>query len=438
MDFGTSSIKISIVDENCNILKSAKASYEIRIYNGDWVELDGPVVLNAMVEGLRQLGDNLKNIDLICFDNFSPSMTLMDENGEAIYPIFTHLDRRSKKQTQDILSKFGKERFQTITGIQPFTGGASVTSVLWVKENLPGVFKKIFRLGHLNTFICKKLTGVWYSDPVNASMTGMYETINRTGWSEEICGAFGIPKSLLPCVINPGTIAGSLTKKAAELCGLKEGIPVAMGSNDAACAQVGAGNTTAGKILNISGSSEMVSILIDKPRIDDSYYLRCAATPGLWQIYATTAGGFAIDWFRREFYRDMDEREFFKNEFPRVVENFLDTTAAKFLPYLAGDRQSLTPKKGAFAELTLETKREDLLAAMLIGMHEPIKNVIALCETFMTMDKTIKLTGGMIDAAFLRVKQKLFHDYRFEIIPDCSITGSVRLGMEGLSQGSLV
>jgi xylulokinase len=178
----------------------------------------------------------------------------------------------------------------------------------------------------------------------------------------------------------------------------------------------------------------MVSVLTDQPRIDDSYYLRCAALPGLWQIYATTASGFAIDWFRREFYRDMGKDEFFNIEFPRVVDNFLDTGSVKFLPYLAGDRQSLTPKKGAFTELTLETKREDFLAAMLLGIHEPILNVISLCETFMEPDKTIKLTGGMLDEAFLRVKKKLFRNYRFEIIPDCPIKGSARLGIEGLKR----
>jgi len=434
MDFGTSSIKFAILDEALNILKTAKADYELRIYNTDWAELDGEVIFDAMVQGIKSFGESVKDIELISFDNFSPSMLFMDEHGDPIIPIFTHLDRRSKKQTQDILKDMGREKFQSITGIQPFTGGASVTSVLWTKENRDDVFKKACKLGHLNTFIYKKLTGIWHTDPVNASMMGMYETITRKGWSQEITSAFGIPLSLLPDIINAGTIAGKLTKETAEICGLKEGIPVALGSNDAATAQVGAGNTKAGNILNISGSSEMISVLTENPVIDDRYYLRCAATPGLWQIYATTAGGFALDWFKDEFYRDMDKKDFFSKEFPRVIDSFLDNTQVKFLPYLMGDRQSLTPKKAAFTELTLGTKREDFLAALLLGMHEPIKTTIEICETFMQLDKTIKLTGGMIDAAFLRVKEKLFKGYSFEIIPDCPITGSARLALDGLNR----
>jgi sugar (pentulose or hexulose) kinase len=211
---------------------------------------------------------------------------------------------------------------------------------------------------------------------------------------------------------------------------------VALGTNDAASAQVGAGNTKPGDILNISGSSEMISILSNRPRIDDRYYLRCSATPGLWQIYATTASGFALDWFRREFYRDMDDKRFFEEEFPRVVDSFLETGTLEFLPYIAGDRQSLTPKKAAFTGITLETKREDFLAAILIGIHEPIKDVIEICRTFMPLDKTIKLTGGMINDSFLRVKERLFSSYQLKIIPDCPAIGSAKIALKELNNTS--
>ncbi|QQO08104.1 FGGY-family carbohydrate kinase [Breznakiella homolactica] len=437
MDFGTSSIKFSILDETYTTLRTAKVSYQIRVYNGDWVELDGTVILDAMTEGIRSFGADARDVELIGFDAFSPSMTFMDEQGDPVYPVFTHLDRRSKKQTRDILDNMGKERFQAITGIQPFTGGASVTSVLWTKENEPALFDRTYKLGHLNTYIYKKLTGRWCSDPVNASMMGMYETVTGAGWSKEICDTFGIPERFLPEILEPGTIAGTLTKEMASRCGLTPGIPVALGTNDAATAQIGAGNSCAGDILNISGSSEMVSVLTDIPRIDDRYYLRCSASAGLWQIYATTASGFAVDWFRNEFYRDMDEKEFFGTEFPSVVDTRLEKTEVVFLPYLAGDRQSLEPKKGAFTGLTLDSKREDFLAAILLGIHEPIKNVIDICDTFMELNGTIKLTGGMINPAFIRVKEKLFGKYHFEIIDDCPIIGSARLAVSGLGRGNV-
>lgn len=434
VDFGTSSVKLSVVDEQLNILDSAKVSYQIRVTNGDWIELDGDVVFDAMLEGIRKLSAYAGSIGVIGFDTFSPSMTFMDEDGNALHPVLTHLDRRSKAQTQEILQVMGKDAFQKITGIQPFTGGASVTSVLWMKENLPDVFDRAYRLGHLNTYIYKRLTGVFATDPTNASMTGMYNTVTGNGWSKEICSTFGIPMEKLPEIVQTGTILGGLKKEVADACGLNEGTPVAFGGNDAATAQIGAGNRRSGEILNISGSSEMVSILSDTPKVNDKYYLRCSATPGLWQIFAITASGFAIDWFREEFYKDMDARTFFDKEMPDVIAHNLNTTEVGFLPYLAGDRQSLEPKRGAFTGLTLQATRKDFLAAIFLGIHEPILQTIRLAEEFLTLDKTIKLTGGMVDDAFLSIKHKLFPDYRFQVKLDCPVLGNAVLAMEGLKK----
>ncbi len=434
VDFGTSSVKLSVVDDQLNILDSSKVSYQIRVTNGDWVELDGDVVFDAMLEGIRKLSKYADSIELIGFDTFSPSMTFMDEEGNALHPVLTHLDRRSKEQTQEILRVMGKETFQSITGIQPFTGGASITSALWMKENRPDVFNRAFKLGHLNTYIYKRLTGVFATDPTNASMTGMYNTVTGTGWSRDICGTFGIPEEMLPPIYEAGSVLGGLKPEIAAQCGLKPGIPVALGGNDAATAQVGAGNTHSGEILNISGSSEMVSILSDTPKVNDKYYLRRSATPGLWQIFAITASGFAIDWFREEFYKDMDACTFFDKEMPAVIANNLNTTEVGFLPYIAGDRQSLEPKRGAFTGLTLQATRRDFLAAIFVGIHEPIQETLRLAEEFLPLNKTIKLTGGMVDDAFLNIKYKLFPSYTFEVKPDCPVLGNVILALEGLKR----
>jgi sugar (pentulose or hexulose) kinase len=357
----------------------------------------------------------------------------MDGQGNPLYPILTHLDRRSKEQSAEILRTMGKDRFQAVTGIQPFTGGVSITSALWVRENEGEIFSRAQRMGHLNTYIYRKLTGLWACDPVNASQMGLYETVSGGGWSEEITELFGIPRRILPEILPAGAAGGRLSPEAARICGLKPGIPVALGTNDAASAQVGAGNTRAGAVLNISGSSEMISVLSAVPKIDDRYYLRCSATAGLWQIYATTAGGFALDWFRKEFYRDLGDKDFFEKELPRIAEDFASRPGGvEFLPYLSGDRQSITPKKGAFTGLTLETRRENILAALLWGMHEPIRQVLGICEEFMPLEKTIKLTGGMIDRSIIKIKKQIFPAYQFEAKSECMILGSALLALEGI------
>lgn len=433
-DFGTSSLKMAILDENTKIIETTKVEYQYHAFNQDWVEMDVNEVFAAMVTGINNLSKYKKNIDAIAYDTFSPSMVFMDKDGEALYPLITHLDRRSKKQTTRILNEMGKEAFQSITGIQPFTGGASITTVLWMMENMPDLFKNTHKFGHLNTYIYHKLTGCWATDPTNASMMGMYETTKCGTWSKDIYKTFGIPKNKLPDIYNAGTIIGVLNKEMAQLTGLQEGIPVVLGSNDVATSQIGAGNVNEGDILNISGSSEMISIISDKPIVSNKYYLRNAITPGKWQIYATTLGGFAIDWFRREFYRDQDINYFFDVEFPNVIRNNINKTNVEFLPYLVGDRQSLTPKKASFTGITIDTKREDLLAAILLGIHEPILKTIELTNKFMKHNKTIKLTGAMNNSSFINVKKELFKKFEFDFVvkEDCPIIGNAILALQAL------
>ena len=172
----------------------------------------------------------------------------------------------------------------------------------------------------------------------------------------------------------------------------------------------------------------MVSILTDKPVVNDKYYTRAFCLPGLWQFYVTTAGGFAVDWFREQFYRDLDAREFFDIEFENAARMCTDEDLiVKFTPYLAGDRQSLEPKQASFTGLTLDATRRQMLAALLLAMHEPMRDVIEICERFMNLGATIKLTGGLLSPSFYDLKRRLFPQYAFEIHDDCPLLGNARL-----------
>jgi sugar (pentulose or hexulose) kinase len=92
--------------------------------------------------------------------------------------------------------------------------------------------------------------------------------------------AFKIPKEKLPDINHTGDVLGTLLPEVAKDLGLKAGSPWLLGGNDAATAHLGAGNFNAGDILNTVGSSEIITILSDKPIINDKYYLRKAVTKG--------------------------------------------------------------------------------------------------------------------------------------------------------------
>lgn len=283
-------------------------------------QIEPEKVWKAFLKVMEELRDYLNKVELVVPCVFSPALMALDEGGNALYPAIIHWDRRSVKQAKEALAKVGKEKFLRIAGNIPYPGGISVTSILWLKQKKKKVFEKAFKFGHMNTFFVKRLTNKWSIDPTNASLTGLYNTIAYSDWSEEIARRLEIPVEKLPPVVPSTEIVGKVTREAARSTGIRFGTPVMMGSNDTSSAAVGAGVLKSGQILNISGSSEILTICIDRPIPHEKYYLRTHPLPNKWLMFDITTGGFALEWFRSQFCREMSQEEFYTSYLKKLLE----------------------------------------------------------------------------------------------------------------------
>jgi sugar (pentulose or hexulose) kinase len=430
IDFGTSAVKMSIVDDSLQVKSWNKVEYRYLILPGEKNELREADLMGALAKAAKGLDPGLlSQVEQICYDTFSPSVVFMDRNGALVYPnIITHLDRRSRKQSDDIDRIIGREAYMNISGIYPFAGGCSAMTLLWFLQNQPEILENSYYVGHLTTLIHKRFTGLWMVDFVNASMLGVYETTTQGTWSETLLKELHIEQRLFPEIRNPGTVYGTLQKEMADLLGMKEGIPVCVGTNDVAAAQMGAGNKRAGDIIDTAGSSEMVSILTDKPRVDAGYYLRNSALPGLWQIYATTCGGFGIQWFYEQFCRELTLEEFYRYEKEEIIKFFEDGQSdVSFTPYLSGDRQSLEKKTASWNGLTLASTRGQMLVSCLLAIQEVIYGTIEKAAKVQKLDNVIKISGGMITPTYLNFKKRMYPEYTLKLVDDCPILGNVAL-----------
>ena len=96
----------------------------------------------------------------------------------------------------------------------------------------------------------------------------------------------------LPSFVPPASIAGSLTKTAAEfLCGgegecavglVKDGIPVVCGAPDFISALVGTNTLRAGLFCDRAGSSEGINLCTSKPVVGQGIRTLPSIIPGLW------------------------------------------------------------------------------------------------------------------------------------------------------------
>lgn len=126
-------------------------------------------------------------------------------------------------------------------------------------QHLPGIAAVL----HQADWIAANLSGRFdVSDENNALKTG-YDVEARR-WPDWIA-ATGMRMDLLPHVVEPGDVTGTLTAAAAELFGLPRDVVVVAGTTDGCASFLATGATAPGDGVTALGSSLTIKILSDRP-----------------------------------------------------------------------------------------------------------------------------------------------------------------------------
>ena len=436
IDVGTQSLRACIIDPDLTLLERQQISYTPRVISRDKVEIDAGILWDALVQACRQL-KHRDRVKVVTFSTLCPSLLPMDGNGDPLRPIILHLDRRSYAQSQWALKQVGEETFLNVAGNLPIPGGISATSLLWIKDHEPEIYaKKDVCFGHAVTFFMKRLTGRFLIDPSNASFTGLYDTVGYGDWDERLYEPLEIDREKLPDVLMSTAVAGELADKAAGILGLPKSIPVNIGANDTTCATVGAGVTEPGRIMNTSGTVEILVLCLDKPLVSKNHLLRTHAYPGRWMAMRTVgAGGASLEWFRINFCKEMT-KEIFYEEYLREVLNPDQTPEARFYPYLTGDRHRIKRKSGSFTRLTLNTDRDDLLRALCHGIISFQIESIDEWEKQIRLSKEIFHVGGGASDAYTGYKQSMLKAHRFVQLGETTLAGAAELALAAMKSKS--
>jgi sugar (pentulose or hexulose) kinase len=433
IDVGTQSLRACIIDPELTVLERQQVLYAPRIVSRDKVEIDAEILWDALVQACRGL-THRDRVGVITFSTLCPSLLPMDGSGNPLRPIILHLDRRSYKQAQWALDRVGEDNFLNIAGNLPIPGGISATSLLWIRDHEPEIYsEKNVCFGHAVTFFMKRLTDRFLIDPSNASFTGLYDTVGYGDWDERLYGPLEIDRDKLPDVLMSTAVAGELIDKAAEILGLPENIPVNIGANDTTCATVGAGVTEAGKIMNTSGTVEILVLCLDKPLVSNNHLLRTHAYPGRWLAMRTVgAGGASLEWFRINFCKELAKKIFYEDYLKEVL-NPEKVPESRFYPYLTGDRHRIKRKSGAFTRMTLKTDRDDLLLALAHGIISFQIESMTEWKKRVELSEEIYHVGGGASDAYTGYKQSMLRDFKFVQLGETTLAGAAKLAMDSLN-----
>lgn len=276
--------------------------------NFDWVTNWG-FAASCINEVIVKAAIHSNQIAAISTTCMREGIVLYDSEGMEIWAC-ANVDARSSDEVKELkqLNKNLEKEIYVISG-QTYALGA-LPRILWVKNKLPEVYKKIKFVSMFNDWLIYKMTGVLASEPSNGCTTGIFD-LKARNWDTTIAKRVGLRDDIFPPVVECGTIVGTITQTCAKQTGLQEGTPCVTGGGDAQMGSIGCGVVEKNQAAIFGGTFWQYEFNIDTVKTDSQGRIRvnCHGIPAMWQ-YESIAfqSGLAMRWFRDVFCQDDFEK----------------------------------------------------------------------------------------------------------------------------------
>jgi xylulokinase len=423
-DLGTSGNKATLFTVDGQLVASRTCAYDTRFFHGNWAEQQPEDWWRAICTSTQQLLEGRDPAEIACVALSGQMMgcTPVDRQGRALRPSILYCDQRAEEQAQRLLQRIEQAEFYRIVGHR-VSPSYSLEKLMWIKDHEPDVYRQTYRTLCAKDYINFRLTGQFATDYSDASGTNAFD-LNTFDWSAKVIDLAGVDAAMFPPARPSTDILGTLTEEAARATGLRAGTPVAVGGGDGSCAGVGVGSIKPGATYNYLGSSSWIALTVEKPIVDAQMrtmnWAHCV--PGYLHPSGTMqAAGSSYQWLKNTLCTS--EAEAAKAQGGDVYELInaqIERSApgaggVLFLPYMLGERTPRwNPKaKGAFIGLSLGTRREDVLRAVMEGITMNLGIIVGIFRQHLPIDKITVIGGGAKGAVWRQMMADIY-DCRIE------------------------
>jgi xylulokinase len=390
LDLGTSSVKALLLGEAGYAVGEGSASYPVRSPRPRWAESSPDRWWNAAVEATKKaVGDRGAQVAALGLSGQMHGVVLTDDRGRPLRSAILWADARSAEQLA-AYRRLGEGVRRRLAN--PPAVGMAGPSLLWLRDHEPDVYASARWALQPKDWLRLRLTGEVFAEPSDASATLLYD-LRSDGWDYPVVETLGLRPDLLAPLVASAGAAGTLTERAAELLGLRAGLPVAAGAADTAAAMLGGGLLRPGSVQLTVGTGAQIVAPKGSPEPDPHQrtHLYRAGAPDLWySMAAIQNAGLALEWARGVL--GVSWEEVYEEAFAVPP----GAGGVAFLPYLSGER---TPRfdpgaRGAWTGLGLDHGRGHLLRAALEGVAFALREGLEALEEAGTPVPELRLAGG--------------------------------------------
>jgi gluconokinase len=262
----------------------------------------------------------------------------------------------------------------------------------WLSRHHPGPLSSA-RLAAAKDHFFELITGQWWTDPMTAASTGVFDS-DRWGWDDALLAGSGVVAGQLP-EVRAATTQAPLRADAARRLGLPAGLPVVLGGMDGPLAQLGAAGGSDGVATCTVGTSIAFRARAAARIADPAQRLWCyPISPEQWVVGgAGSNGGNVLDWVARLTGAQAGVGDMLTEALDRPVD-----PALVFLPYLNGERSPLwrDDLRGALIGLASRHGPADVARAALDGVAGAVQELAAAAESCVGQLAEVRLTGGFL------------------------------------------
>lgn len=310
IDFGTQSVRTSLIDKKGNIVAIIKKAYDPLYYSDEkgYAEQDADFYwqycLDCLTELCKENPNRLNDIVGSTITTFRDSAVLLDKDNKPVRRVILWLDQRTAKAKQKIPA-LHRAIFKIIGMNDTIELNRKRTMAHWIKENEPENWSKTKKYVNISTYLIYKMTGN-LCDSLSG-MTGHYPIdFKNKRWHNPGAlkgGIFGIPNRMLCELKKPGELLGTISDEVADKVGLPRGIKMFASGSDKACETVGLGALSPDVAAISYGTASTIEVSNVKYHEPETFLpAYAAALPGWYNMEVQIYRGYwMLNWFSKQF-----------------------------------------------------------------------------------------------------------------------------------------
>ena len=376
--------------------------------NGSTVEQDPNEWWQLFLQLLQKIFFNnsfSKKITYMTFTSSALCLVMLDKQGNVVGKSIMVSDKRAKKESQFLQKKFpllfNKNKNWKADPSFMFP------KMLWVKKNMPDVWRKTAFFLSANDFFIYKCSGLAVTDTLNAEK--FYYDSKKQQYPQQLLSLLQITHETLPQVVHPGTIVGEAQELFRNDTGIAQPITIIVTTYDAICALLGSSTFQEGELNTVCGTCSSYRMIVkseEHKHHKSNLLIQHLQHENLSLIGASNnLEGGVLEWAKECFYGDSylkDDDFLYQLMQSEAQESELGANGIVFLPYLLGERMPFEDPdvRGNFFGIERFHSRKDIIRSIFEAISFQSKVMLEEFEENGLHISFVNISGGVSQMPF--------------------------------------